>query len=112
MMAIVPWATEHYCQGHMLAFSKCRANLPVWSIIDHLSKGIIAFPLVWDVEWLKNMRKGCVIPTYSGYRSLQVQEAFFLQISIQVVNFKKISFFFLLQEMKHSNLKYNYIQRH
>lgn len=35
------------------------------SIVDHFSKGVIALPFVWDVEWLKNVRKRCIIPTDS-----------------------------------------------
>lgn len=66
LMTAIPWiTTAHYCQGYTLAFSKCNADSPIRSIVDHFSKGIIALPFVWDVEWLKNVRKRCVIPTYS-----------------------------------------------
>ena len=92
-MTVVPWLTGHQCKGPSLAFSKSRADLPPWSIVDHFAKGIIAFPFVWDIERLKNVREWRVIPTNSGYRSFKVQETFFLQRRIQMVNFKNTDVF-------------------
>jgi hypothetical protein len=60
------------------------AYLPVWSIVDHFPKGVITLPFVWDVKWLKNVRKRSVISTYSGNRSLKVQKTFFLQRKMQM----------------------------
>lgn len=102
LMIIVPWVIA---QGPTLVFLKCRADLPLWSIVNHFSKGVIALPFVWDVEWLKNVWKRCIIPTDSWYRSLQVQETFFLQRRKQMVNFKM----YFYPDMKYFNLKYNCI---
>lgn len=45
------------------------AHLYYCSVVNHSSKSIIAFPFVWDVERLKDVREGSVIATYSRNRS-------------------------------------------
>lgn len=48
-------------------------------VVDHPLDCIEALPLVWDVEGLKDVWEGGVVPADPGYRSLQVKEALLLQ---------------------------------
>lgn len=81
------WREHNICTDENLSFSQNTTVeyllkiVLLYSVVNHFSQRIKAFPFIRDIEGFKDVRKRSVIAAYSGYWSFKIQEALLLQMN-------------------------------